>query len=84
MFPGHLQTGHEHPEVLVRRRVRELQLQGDGVGLTHHEVMSPGLQLDGDVGITAGARSVWTVTELEVDVFFVNLETENNPGLQSL
>ena len=84
MFAGHLQTGHEHTEVLVCRRVRQLQLQSDGVGLTHHEVMSPGLQLDGDIGITAGSSSVWTVTELEVDVFFVNLETANNPGLQSL
>ena len=80
MFPGHLETGHEHTEVLVSRRVRELQLQSDGVGLAHHEVMSSGLQLDGDVGITAGSSLVRTVTELEVDVFFVNLETANNPG----
>ena len=50
-----------------------MELQCDGVRLPHHEVMSPGVQPDGHVGITAGSGSVRTVAELEVDVFFMDL-----------
>ena len=36
--------------------------------------MSPRVQLDGRVGITAGSGSVRAVHELEIDVFFMNLK----------
>ena len=66
--------GHRPATDLVVRRVRELQLQGDGVGLPHHQLVSPRVQLDAHVGITAGSRSVKALAELKVDVFFVNLK----------
>ena len=50
-----------------------MELQCDGVRLAHHEVMSPWLQPECHVRITAGSGSVRTVAELEVDVFFMDL-----------
>ena len=73
-----LSTPANQPTNLVLRRVREVELQCDGVGLTQHQVMSPGVQLDGHVGITAGSGLVRTVAELEVDVFFMNLKPANS------
>ena len=43
--------------------------------------MSPGLQLQADIRIAAGTGLVWARPELEVDVFFMNL---NNLSLITL
>ena len=43
--------------------------------------MSPGLQLQADIRIAAGTGLVWARPELEVDVFFMNL---NNLSLINL
>ena len=58
---------------LIVDRVREVQLDGDGVPLAEHELVFGGVQLQGEVGITAGAGMVRTGNELEVNDFFMNL-----------
>ena len=58
---------------LIVDRVREVELDGDGVPLAEHELVFGGVQLQGEVGITAGAGLVRTGNELEVNVFFMNL-----------
>ena len=71
-----LKTGHEHAEVLVGIGVWQLEQDGEAVLLAQQQPVVRGSQLQPRRGEPAGPGSVGARSELEVNLFLVNLQEQ--------
>ena len=59
---------------LVLRGLRQLEAEGESVGLADHQPVPPGVQPEARVEEAARPRTVQAGPELEVDILVVHLE----------